>query len=68
MEPHQQKAHDQGLVHISISVNSKERVDSLTQELVADGYKCESGPRTTGDGFYESTIIGPENIIIEVTI
>ena len=26
-----------------------------------------TGPRTTGDGYYESTILGPEGIQIEVT-
>lgn len=68
MEPHQQSAHMQGLVHLSISVGSKEIVDSLTKRLVADGYQCTSGPRTTGDGYYESSIIGPENLIIEITV
>lgn len=68
MEPHQQSAHMQGLVHLSVSVGSNENVDSLTARLVADGYQCTSGPRTTGDGYYESSIIGPENLIIEITV
>ncbi len=68
MEPHQQSAHMQGLVHLRISVGSKETVDTLTSRLAADGYPCTSGPRTTGDGYYESSIIGIENLIIEITI
>lgn len=65
---HRQEAHMQGLVHISISVGSHEVVDGLTARLVADGYKLVSGPRTTGDGYYESCFIGPEDLIVEITI
>lgn len=32
------------------------------------GYKVASGPRTTGDVYYESCIIGPEGIQIEITV
>ena len=58
----------QGLIHLSFSVGSKEKVDSLTEVLNEDGYQVLSGPRTTGDGYYESCIVGPENILIEITI
>ncbi len=58
----------QGLIHLSFSVGSKEKVDSLTKLLNEDGYQVLSGPRTTGDGYYESCIVGPENILIEITI
>lgn len=60
--------HRQGLVHLSISVASKQCVDTLTAQLEADGYRRMSGPRTTGDGYYESCILGPENIEIEITV
>lgn len=43
-----------GLIHIAFSVGSRERVDELTEELKRDGYEVVSGPRTTGDGYYES--------------
>ncbi len=33
-----------------------------------DGYEVISGPRTTGDGYYESCIIGPEGNLIETTV
>lgn len=68
MESHQQLAHMQGLVHLCISVDSKEKVDTLTKRLADDDFQCTSGPRTTGDGYYESSIIGPENLIIEITV
>ena len=58
----------QGLIHLSFSVGSKEKVDSLTKLLNEDSYQVLSGPRTTGDGYYESCIVGPENILIEITI
>lgn len=68
MKLHEQGLHEQGLVHISVSVNSRGKVDSLTARLVADGYQCLSGPRTTGDGYYESSIVGPEGLIFEITV
>ena len=33
-----------------------------------DGYEVVSGPRTTGDGYYESCIIGIEGNQIEITV
>ena len=56
-----------GYVHLSFAVGSKKGVDLLTRRLAADGYTVTSGPRTTGDGYYESSILGPEGIQIEVT-
>ena len=57
-----------GFIHIAFSVGSKERVDELTSELKKDGYDVISGPRTTGDGYYESCIVGIEGNQIEITI
>lgn len=57
-----------GLIHIAFSVGSKERVDELTQLLHADGYRVVSGPRTTGDGYYESCIVAIEGNQIEITV
>ncbi len=56
-----------GYVHLSFAVGSRKGVDLLTRRLAADGYTVTSGPRTTGDGYYESCILGPEEIQIEVT-
>ncbi|MBR4380292.1 MAG: VOC family protein [Bacteroidaceae bacterium] len=56
-----------GYIHVSMSVGSKERVDNLTALLVKARYQLLSGPRTTGDGYYESCIVGPEGILIEIT-
>jgi len=57
-----------GFIHVSFAVGSKEAVDAKTIELRDAGYKVVSGPRTTGDGYYESCILGPEGIQIEVTV
>ncbi|MBC1291570.1 glyoxalase/bleomycin resistance/extradiol dioxygenase family protein [Listeria booriae] len=56
-----------GWAHIAFSLGSKERVDSLTKELEKAGYKLESGPRTTGDGYYESVILDSEGNQVEIT-
>lgn len=56
-----------GFIHIAFSVGSKEKVDSLTAQLKADGYTVISGPRTTGDGYYESCILDFEGNQIEIT-
>ena len=45
-----------GYVHIAFSVGSRASVDTLTERLKGDEYQVVSGPRTTGDGYYESCI------------
>ena len=55
-----------GYAHLAFSVGSKEKVDELTSRLEKDGYTVLSGPRTTGDGYYESCILDPENNQIEI--
>ena len=57
-----------GYIHIAFSLGSRERVDGLTARLKADGYAVLSGPRTTGDGYYESCVLGPEGNQIELTV
>ncbi len=57
-----------GFVHLAFSVGSREKVDELTAGLKQDGYEVISGPRTTGDGYYESCIVGIEGNHIELTI
>lgn len=55
-----------GLAHISFAVGSAANVDLLTETLRADGFRVIDGPRTTGDGFYESAILDPEENIVEI--
>ena len=42
-------------------------MDELTEKLRNDGYSVISGPRITGDGYYESCIVGIEGNQIEIT-
>ncbi len=57
-----------GYIHLAFSVGSKEKVDELTATLKQDGYQVISGPRTTGDGYYESCVVGIEGNQIEITV
>ena len=68
MEDPEKMLNRTGLIHIAFSVGSKEKVDGLTRQLENDGYEVVSGPRTTGDGYYESCVIGIEGNQIEITV
>lgn len=57
-----------GYVHLAFSLGCKEAVDSLTKRLGDDGFKILGGPRTTGDGYYESTAADPDGNVIELTV
>ena len=56
-----------GYAHIAFSVGAKEKVDQLTAQLRSAGYEVVSGPRTTGDGYYESCVVAIEGNQIEIT-
>lgn len=58
--------HRSGLIHLAVKVGSREKVNLLTARFAEDGYKILSGPRITGDGYYESSIIGFEGNLIEI--
>lgn len=57
-----------GYAHLAFSVGSREAVDDLTDRLKSEGYPVYSGPRITGDGYYESCILGFEGNLIEITV
>lgn len=57
-----------GYIHVAFSVGSKENVDNMTARLKSDGYSVISGPRTTGDGYYESCVVDFEGNQIEITV
>ena len=57
-----------GYAHIAFSVGSKEAVSELTGQLKAGGFPTLSGPRVTGDGYYESCVLGFEGNLIEITV
>lgn len=57
-----------GYIHISFSVGDRGSVDNLTKRLADDGFEVISGPRVTGDGYYESCIRAFEGNLIEITV
>ena len=56
-----------GYIHLAFSLGSRAAVDELTDTMKQDGYQVLSGPRITGDGYYESCIVGFEENLIELT-
>lgn len=56
-----------GFIHLSFCLGSREEVDRMTSLLSSQGYEVLSGPRVTGDGYYESCIKGFEGNLIELT-
>ena len=67
MEDGEKSLNRTGYIHVAFSLGGKEAVDELTEKLKKDGYTIVSGPRTTGDGYYESCIVGIEGNQIEIT-
>lgn len=57
-----------GYSDAAFSAGSREAVDALTERLRRDGYAVVSGPRTTGDGCYESCVVAIEGNQIEITV
>ena len=57
-----------GYTHIAIALGSPEEVDRKTEELERAGYTRLDGPRTTGDGYYESTFADPDGNALELTV
>ena len=60
--------HRYGFAHIAFSVGSRDKVDSMTEQLRLAGFEVTSGPRVTGDGYYESCILDFEGNTIEITV
>ena len=56
-----------GMSHFALSVGGRNAVEELTSRLSFDGYTVVSGPRVTGDGYYESCIKICDEILLEIT-
>lgn len=54
-----------GWVHLAINVGGVENVDSISMRAKKHGILV-SGPRTTGDGYYEAVIHDPDGNLIEI--
>lgn len=56
-----------GIIHLAFAVNTMKEVEAKGEELRSAGYPILSGPRKTGDGYYELETLDPDNNRIEVT-
>ena len=56
-----------GYAHLALSVGSRAAVDALTDRMRAAGVRVVSGPRETGDGYYESVVEDPDGNAVEIT-
>lgn len=61
------KAQHKGIIHLAFGVNSVAEVEQKAAQLKADGFPILSGPRKTGDGYYEFETLDPDNNRLEVT-
>jgi lactoylglutathione lyase len=55
------------LAHIAVSVSSREALEHLVAEMKAAGVPIVSGPRVTGDGYYEAVVTDTEGNLVEIT-
>src|SRR3954452_21593441 len=56
-----------GIIHLAFGVDTMNEVNEKAKQLQNDGYKILSGPRKTGDGYYEFETLDPDNNRLEVT-
>jgi lactoylglutathione lyase len=57
-----------GFAHLAFSCGSEAEVDRLAKAFAAEGVPVVSGPRRTGDGYYEAVIRDPEGNFLEITV
>ncbi|MEL7145147.1 MAG: VOC family protein [Bacteroidota bacterium] len=55
-----------GITHFAFELGSESAVNDKTEQLREAGYQVVDGPRTTGDGYYESVILDPEGNRLEL--
>lgn len=55
-----------GLIHLAFEAAKEAEVNKLTERLRRDGYTVVGEPRTTGDGYYESVILDPDQNRVEI--
>lgn len=56
-----------GIIHLAFGADTVQEVDEKARQLQADGFPVLSGPRRTGDGYYEFETLDPDNNRLEVT-
>ena len=61
------QAQHTGIIHLAFGVDTMQQVDDKAKQLQQDGFKILSGPRKTGDGYYEFETLDPDDNRLEVT-
>jgi len=61
------KKQHKGIIHLAFGVDTIKEVDEKAKQLLADGFTVLSGPRKTGDGYYEFETLDPDNNRLEIT-
>ncbi len=60
-------AQHQGIIHLAFGVDTMDQVDEKAKQLANAGFPILSGPRKTGDGYYEFETLDPDKNRLEVT-
>ena len=55
-----------GYAHLAFTVGTPQGVDRLSAHIREAGYPVLSGPRMTGDGYYESCVLDPDGNPVEL--
>ena len=56
-----------GLIHLAFGVDTMAEVDQKAEEMRSAGFPILSGPRKTGDGYYEFETLDPDGNRLEVS-
>lgn len=56
-----------GLIHLAFGVDSMAEVDQKAAQFRSAGFPILSGPRKTGDGYYEFETLDPDGNRLEIT-
>jgi lactoylglutathione lyase len=67
LEPQTSDAPRIGWAHIAISLGTEDAVIGLATRMKLEGALI-SGPRWTGDGYFEAVISDPDGNLVEVTV
>lgn len=56
-----------GWSHLAFAVGNAQNVISLTEQMRQDGVTVVLAPHSTGDGYFESTVLDPDGNCVEIT-
>jgi lactoylglutathione lyase len=56
-----------GIIHLAFGVDTMKEVEEKAKQFKSDGFEILSGPRKTGDGYYEFETLDPDDNRLEVT-